>query len=185
MRDKEQRVSTVHLVEQIANKDARAYTEVFRRYAPRVKAYLLKRGVAGGLAEELTQEVMLTLWQKASSFDERRGQARAWIFRVTRNALVDSVRRGNARPKTDELTTEPAVPVESFPPHQVRHDARKLLGWAVDNLSADQVDVLRLAYLSGFSSREIAEQLGIPTGTVKSRLRLALRALTAATVGER
>ena len=93
--------------------DHSAFATVFRHFAPRVKAFLVWRGLAAGLAEELTQEVMVNVWRKAGSFDPAKAAVSTWIFTIARNQRIDAVRRAR-RPEFDP--TDPAfVPDEEQP----------------------------------------------------------------------
>ncbi|MCC5995803.1 MAG: sigma-70 family RNA polymerase sigma factor [Oceanicaulis sp.] len=161
------------LVEAAASHDRDAFAALFNFYAPRVKAYLLRLNAGDALAEELTQEVMLTVWRKAGQFDRAQASASTWIFRIARNRRIDAARRA-ARPALDEtdpsLQPEPeAAPDEAA--HALARDAR--VREALAGLPEEQVVLLRLAFFDGLSHRDIAERIGAPLGTVKSRLRLA------------
>ncbi|KAA5804011.1 sigma-70 family RNA polymerase sigma factor [Alkalicaulis satelles] len=161
------------LVEAAAARDRDAFAALFNFYAPRVKAYLLRLNAGDTLAEELTQEVMLTVWRKAGQFDRTQASASTWIFRIARNRRIDAARRA-ARPALDE--TDPALqPEPCAPPDEMAHAAARdaRVRKALEDLPGEQVELLRLAFFDGLSHRDIAERLGAPLGTVKSRLRLA------------
>ena len=107
------------LVQATARKDRQAFAELFAFYAPRVKAYLLRLNASDSLAEELSQEVMLTVWRKAEQFDSSQASASTWIFRIARNRRIDAARRDN---KPELSPDEPALlPSEPEAPDQATH----------------------------------------------------------------
>lgn len=161
------------LVEAAAARDRNAFATLFNFYAPRVKAYLIRLNANDSLAEELTQEVMLTVWRKASQFDRTQASASTWIFRIARNRRIDAARRA-ARPALDE--TDPSLHPSGFeaPDEAVHAGARDArVRAALADLPEEQLALLRLAFFDGLSHRDIAQRIGAPLGTVKSRLRLA------------
>ncbi len=165
-------------------RDRDAFARLFGYFAPRVKGFLMKRGVDGAMAEEIVQDVMLTVWRKADLFDRRQSSPSTWLFVVARNRHIDLVRRAR-RPDIDPddpfLVPEPEpAPDETMA--MVQREAR--LHRAIADLPAEQVDLLQLAFFQGKSHREIAAETGIALGTVKSRLRLAFARLRQALDGE-
>ncbi len=168
-----QRETLDALVEAVARQDRAAFATLFNFYAPRVKSYLLRLNAGDSLAEELTQEVMLTVWRKAGQFDRSQASASTWIFRIARNRRIDMARRAD---KPELSPDEPALlPPETQSPDEAAHaSARDVrVHEALKDLPEDQLSLLRLAFFDGLSHREIADRLGLPLGTVKSRLRLA------------
>jgi len=160
-------------VEATAQRDRQAFAALFNFYAPRVKAYLLRLNAHDSLAEELTQEIMLTVWRKAEQFDRSQASASTWIFRIARNRRIDAARQAN-KPALD--AEDPALhPPEPQSPDDAVHGASRdeKVRDAMSSLPAEQVALLRLAFFDGLSHRDIADTVGMPLGTVKSRLRLA------------
>lgn len=159
------------------NADRTAFARLFGYYAPRVKSYLKRLRVDERLAEDLSQEVMLTVWRKAAQFDRSKASAGTWIFTIARNRFIDRVRREN-RPDLD-----PADPM--LLPEEARPQDEALAGAeigtrvhaALATLPPDQAEVVELSFLEGLPHSAIAEKLGLPLGTVKSRLRLAFARL--------
>jgi RNA polymerase sigma-70 factor, ECF subfamily len=154
-----------------------AFAAFFARYALRVKAFLIRGGTRHDEAEELAQEVMVTVWRKAATFDPSRASAATWLFTVARNRRIDLARR-HARPAPD-----PEDPLFQPDPDP---DGAAILGAgqrdaalraALEELPVEQREVLRVAFFEGLSQTEIAEKLDLPLGTVKSRSRLALSRL--------
>jgi RNA polymerase sigma-70 factor, ECF subfamily len=167
------------LLAAISDGDRGAFAELFQRYAPRINGFL-RQSLPAARAEEVTQEVMLRIWRKARSYDRRRASVATWVFTIARNARIDALRRtGRAEPEPDDPLWVPASPP---PPDEAAtrraEDAR--IRSALDALPAGQLEVLERAYLQGQSLPEVAGALGIPLGTVKSRVRLALERLRGA-----
>jgi len=160
-------------VEACAKSDRAAFAALFAFYAPRVKGYLKRLATDDATAEELAQEVMLTVWRKAKQFDPRQASASTWIFRIARNRRIDMARRA-ARPGLD--ADEPLLqPVDTQAPDNAAHarDREERVREALKRLPPDQVHLLKLAFFEGLTHSEIAEKEGVALGTVKSRIRLA------------
>lgn len=163
----------------IAAGDRAAFAELFRRFAPRINGFL-RQSVSPAKAEEITQDVMLRVWRKSKTYDPSRASPSTWIFTIARNARIDSLRRsGRPEPDPEDPMWVPSSP--EAPDHQVvRHDEEQKVRDALDTLPEGQVEVLERAYMQGQTLSEVSEALGIPLGTVKSRVRLALERLRAA-----
>lgn len=160
--------------------DRAAFGALFGHFAPRVKAYLMRLGAPAAVAEELSQEAMLLVWRKAAYYDPRKSQVSTWIFTIARNLRIDAVRR-EARPELhpDEPTLRPPQPPgaeETISANQ--HEQR--LREALKALPRDQAEVVALSFFADKPHGDICRDLGIPLGTVKSRLRLAMKRLRAA-----
>lgn len=156
--------------------DRAAFAEVFDYFAPRVKSYLMRLGTAPDPAEELAQETLLTVWRKAATFDPSRAAASTWIFTIARNLRIDLARREGRSPPADDPSNFVAPPTAPDAALGVAQD-EVLIRKAIATLSAEQAQVIRLAFFSDKPHSEIAEDLGLPLGTVKSRLRLAMARL--------
>ncbi|MDT8344694.1 MAG: sigma-70 family RNA polymerase sigma factor [Thermohalobaculum sp.] len=154
-----------------------AFAELFRRYAGRIKAFLIRSGASHDAAEDSAQEVMVTLWRRAATFDPARAGAATWIFTIARNKRIDMV-RSQRRPAPDPH--DPQFRPDDAPGTEASHAGRERdarVRRALGQLSEDQLTVVRLAFFAGLSHAEIAERLATPLGTVKSRLRLSFRRL--------
>ena len=154
-------------------RDREAFIELFDYFAPRINAYLQRLGMKQGAAEDLAQDVMLTLWQKAHLFDPAKSSLSTWLFRVARNRRIDALRRD----RSGLIDPHDPIFVPSAPePADTGMDAAKRderVRLAMAELPGEQLDLVRLAFSDGLSHTEIAERTGEPLGTVKSRIRLA------------
>jgi RNA polymerase sigma-70 factor (ECF subfamily) len=154
-----------------------SFALLFDRFAPRVKGYLLKLGCRPDQAEELAQEALLAVWRKADYYDPARAGASTWIFTIARNLRIDAVRRER---HPEDLEHEPDLK----PDHPAAADdvisageREDRLRAAIHTLSPDQAQVVELSFFQDKAHSEISEDLGLPLGTVKSRLRLAMAKL--------
>ncbi|WP_029010324.1 sigma-70 family RNA polymerase sigma factor [Azospirillum halopraeferens] len=158
-------------------RDRAAFAALFERVAPRLKAFLRRQGCDAGQAEELVQEVMLVVWRRAELFDPARATATTWIFTVARNRRLDALRR-ESRPEIDP--GDPMLvpdPVEWADHRLETAQSAGRLRAALDDLPPEQADLVRLAYFEDKPHTTIAAERGLPLGTVKSRVRLALERL--------
>jgi len=156
-------------------RDRTAFATLFSHFAPRVKAYLLRQGAPSAVAEDLAQEALLNLWRKAHLFDPAKASAATWLFTIARNLRIDAIRRE----KRPELDPEDFMP-ESGPAADqgmVLADDESRLRLALKDLPADQIQVVELSFFADKPHSQIATELGIHLGTVKSRLRLAMSRL--------
>lgn len=160
--------------------DRNAFRELFQRYAGRIKGFLMKGGARGDQAEEIAQDVMVTIWRKAASFDPDKAGAATWIFTIARNRRIDVIRR-ERRPEPDPedplyKPDDPMTPQQALAGQERDRRVRE----ALDDLSDEQRQIVRLSFFIGLSHGEIAQKLDIPLGTVKSRTRLAFARLRSA-----
>lgn len=166
------------LILQIAQSRSReSFAELFGRFAPKLKSYLIRLGCRPEQAEELAQETLLTVWRKADYFDPARAGASTWIFTIARNLRIDAIRR-ERRP--DDLLDDPALQPDAPPAADVAMAAGEReaqLREALTALPEEQAQVVRLSFFSDKPHSEISLELGVPLGTVKSRLRLAMNRL--------
>lgn len=153
-------------------RDQEAFAALFDHFAPRLNAYMRKLGADAAQAEELVQETMLSVWDRASAFDPAKAGASTWIYTIARNKRIDAARRFRPEYTGDDLPDQAAPEPEQHPLEAAQ--AARSLELAIDELPADQADLLRLAYFDDLPHSEIASRRKLPLGTVKSRLRLAL-----------
>jgi RNA polymerase sigma-70 factor (ECF subfamily) len=158
--------------------DQAAFAVLFDFYGPRVKAFLLSRRIDPATAEDLAQEVMLTVWHKAGQYQADKAGVSTWVFTIARNRMIDH-RRAEGRRKglhaedPSRMPEGPATPEDDlFEKASAQQVAR-----AMAELSGPQAEVMRLSFIEGESHHKIARRLALPLGTVKSRIRLARQRL--------
>lgn len=166
------------LMEAVArDRDVAAFEALFRHYGPRVKTYMARQVNSTPIAEELMQETMMAVWNKAALFDPARGNVSAWIFTIARNLCISSFRKRN-RPEFDP--NDPAfVPdgaAAADAALQSRQEADRLHA-AMNALPAEQKELLRRSFFGEVPHTALAEEFGLPLGTVKSRIRMAVARL--------
>jgi len=155
--------------------DRQAFALLFRFFAPRVKAYLMRLGADDAAAEDLMQDVMLTVWRRAPTYDPALAGVSTWVFTIARNRRIDALRRLRLPPAdvNDEPALVPAAPM--LPDNAVAAQQWEgRIAAAIATLPAEQAQMLKLAYFDDRSHSDIAQALKLPLGTVKSRLRLAI-----------
>ncbi len=156
-------------------RDKAAFANLFDHFAPRLKGFIMKTGMPGEQAEEIVQDVMLTVWRKAAQFDPHRAQVSAWIYQITRNRQIDVIRKNN-RPLPEELIEPPSLECDISQMLALDQEGQHLRQ-ALAQLSDDQRLAVEKAYLGELTHQEISEQTGLPLGTIKSRIRLGLERL--------
>lgn len=160
-----------------SQRDKQAFALLYEHFAPRLKSFLLRLGTDIGVAEEIAQEAMVMVWRRAETYDPRQAGASTWIFTIARNKRIDRIRRDN-RPLPD--FTDPAFSQDADEPGDIvlqRRQEEDKVQNALKKLPQEQAKMILSAYYEEKSHREIAEESGLPLGTVKSRIRLALNRL--------
>ena len=157
------------------NRDQEAFARLFSHFAPRVKAFLMKSGSSAEFAEECTQEVMATIWRKAHMFDGSKASVSTWIFTIARNRKIDMIRK-QRRPEPEDLPWGPEAEPSQTDVMIIEEETERL-GKAIAELPEKQRKLIERAYFGELSHSEIAEETGLPLGTIKSRIRLALERL--------
>jgi RNA polymerase sigma-70 factor, ECF subfamily len=151
-----------------------ALRALYRGYAGELLGFALNALGERGAAEEIVQEVFTRAWRHADRYDPARGSVRTWLYQIARHAIIDTRRRASARP-----SIAPGEPLLETAGRDSIEQA--MLGWqvaaALERLTPDHRQMIRLAHFRGMSVREIAEQCELPIGTVKSRTWYALRSL--------
>ena len=163
----------------VAQGERAAFATLFEHFAPRLKAWLMRSGSSDTQAEELAQEALVKVWRKAAQFDPAQAGASTWIFTIARNLRVDHLRRqGLPMQELDEGALA-ELPDLAPPPDEALHAQRRErhVRAALGQLTVEQAQVIQLSYFDDQPHARIAETLGIPLGTVKSRIRLALNHL--------
>ncbi len=157
--------------------DRVAFAALFRHFAPRVKSYLMKSGAPAAKAEDCAQDVMATLWQKAAQFDPERASVATWIFTIARNRMIDMVRR-DRRPDPEPMPWDRDAEPDQAEVYAASEESR-ILTAALADLPEKQRSLIQRAFYGDLSHSEIASETGLPLGTIKSRIRLALDRLRA------
>lgn len=159
------------------NQDRDAFACLFEFFAPRLKTLLMRLGASPGRAEDIAQDTMFAVWKKASLFDPAGASASGWIYRIAKNLYLDELRRDHrsaaatvALNLQDDDVPQPDAIVS------IRHTEARVRA-AIAALSPDQLRVITLSFFEEKPHAEIARELGIPLGTVKSRVRLAMQKL--------
>lgn len=162
-----------------AHGDRDAFKVLFEHFAPRVKGFLVKTGTDADTAEEIAQTTLLAVWRKAAQFDPSSAGAAAWIFTIARNLRIDAARRAVRQARAAEPAAANDVDDTADTPEtaMVRRDDISRVTAALKRLSGEQSTVIRLSFIEERPHAEIADTLGIPLGTVKSRIRLAMNRL--------
>ena len=155
--------------------DKAAFAALFRHFAPRVKGFLMKSGASAALAEECAQDVMAALWQKAHLYDPARASVATWVFTIARNRRIDALRRAR-RPEPEALFWGPEAEPDQADVYEMQRESARL-GEAVARLPDKQRVLIERAFWGDLTHSEIAAETGLPLGTIKSRIRLALERL--------
>lgn len=165
----------------IARRDSRAFEALYDRYSRPVYSLALGMLREAAVAQEVTQEVFLSIWAQAAEFDPNRGTARSWVLALAHHKSVDAVRRGRLR------STEPLEETTASNPDVVDEALRRVEGGRVRDalmrLPVEHRQAIVLAYYGGYTHQEVATRLAIPLGTAKTRIRdgmLRLRGVLAA-----
>ena len=167
-------------LERIAtHEDREAFARLFKHFAPLLKAFAMSGSpLAAAHADELVQEVMLKVWQKASGFNPQKAAASTWIYTVARNSRTDMFRRlqkFDTPINADDIWPE-VEEDEPFVAVQQRRDELRVKE-LLSGLPQEQGQILAKVYMEGKSHSEVAKELQLPLGTVKSRVRLAMQKL--------
>ena len=162
------------LMERVArHRDREAFQRLFLHFGPRIKAVMIRSGTDSDTAEDLAQEVMLTLWRKAELYAPERGTVAAWVFTIARNTRIDRLRRQSSRVYEDIADLNLESPEADGEKETEMRQRDSLVGEALASLPPDQRRVVELSFVEDMPQAEIATALDLPLGTVKSRMRLA------------
>ncbi|WP_099827134.1 sigma-70 family RNA polymerase sigma factor [Oceaniglobus indicus] len=166
---------TAYVIRIRDHRDRAAFAAVFAHFAPRVKGFLMGSGASESLAEECAQEVMATLWHKAHLFDPKRAAVSTWIYTIARNKRIDAIRK-QRRPEPEDLPWGPEADPAPEDAIALQQETERLKT-ALDTLPETQRALIQSAYFGDQTHTQIALDTGLPLGTIKSRLRLALERL--------
>jgi RNA polymerase sigma-70 factor (ECF subfamily) len=170
-------VVATQLAARIAAGDATALRSAYDEYAGRVLALSLRILRSKAEAEDVVQDTFLEVWRRASEFDGSRGELSSWIMSMARSRSIDRVRRARVRLRYAE-SSEPEPSMTTPDDQAAMHQDGARVRGVLESLPPEQRSALELAYFDGLTQQQIAERTGIPLGTVKTRLRLALEKLS-------
>lgn len=176
----EQRLTDISAIAE--HRDQAALSRLFDHYVPKIRSFCLAAQPGANLmADDIAQEVMIRIWNKAHTYKPESASLNTWVFTLARNARIDYLRK-NSRHQSDidpeylwrNIVDENADP---FKDAQHKRDQERIQQ-GLNKLPPDQKEVLLKVYLEGKTHKEAAEELSLPLGTIKSRVRLALHKLT-------
>ncbi|MEO8299676.1 MAG: sigma-70 family RNA polymerase sigma factor [Burkholderiales bacterium] len=167
----------------VARQDREAFAVLFKHFAPRIKSYLIRSGCPPELSDDLAQETMVGVWHKADQFDPARAQLSTWVFTIARHLRIDRHRRDGGAEALHRTavdwsevdTLELSAAADDEPAAQLHtHQRERGVRQALAQLNEEQALIVRLSYFEEQPHAQIAQALGLPVGTVKSRIRLAM-----------
>lgn len=167
-------------LDSIANRqDARALSDLFEIYGPKLKGWLMARGVGNGTAEDIVQDVMIKVWTGAHMFDPAKASFATWVYRMTRNKWIDHQRKHGRMdvrdPELMKVIADDEVP--SAEEHFMTQQSTEILREHISRLTDAQQMAIRMAFIEFKTHKQISAETGLPLGTVKTRIRSAINAL--------
>ena len=168
------------------NEDAQALSDLFEIYRPKLKGWLMARGVGNGTAEDIVQDVMIKVWTRAVLFDPAKASFATWVYRLTRNKWIDHQRKHGRMdvrdPELMKIIADDEVPSaeEDF----MTQESTAILREHIARLTEAQQMAIRMAFLEFKTHKQISAETGLPLGTVKTRIRSAINALKASMAKE-
>jgi len=167
-------------LDRIANhQDARALSDLFEVYGPKLKGWLMARGVGNGTAEDIVQDVMIKVWTRAVLFNPEKASFATWVYRLTRNKWIDHQRKhGRVDVRDPELMK--VIADDEIPSAEddfMTQQSTEILREHISRLTEAQQMAIRMAFLEFKTHKQISAETGLPLGTVKTRIRSAINAL--------
>lgn len=162
-----------------SRRDRECFMRIYDHFMPRLCRYLNGLGAPHGVAEDLAQEVLLKLWNRADLYDPERSSLGTWLYRVARNLHIDRVRREHIWVHAHEVVEQAAEEEDGGGSLAELHTEHVRLKQRLDELSATQARLIRMSYFEAKTHAEIANELNMPLGTVKSHIRRAFLQLQA------
>ncbi len=174
-----------HLMAMIKARRTDFFEMLYDRHAPILKSVVMKVINNDAEADDLLQEIFMEIWNRADSYDEHKGRPLGWIITLARRRAIDRLRKCQSRCDTQnrfqvEQEQQPHAWIKDGDEDIHSADLRALLQQLLESLPVAQREALEMAYYKGMSQREIARQTGIPLGTIKTRIELGLKKITAA-----
>jgi RNA polymerase sigma-70 factor (ECF subfamily) len=156
------------------NQDKLAFSNIFKYFAPRLKSYFVKIGCTETQAEEIIQEVMIAVWTKSNTYNKEKSSVSTWIYTIAKNKRIDKIRK-EKKHNTVESDESLEIPVPSKQEQQILStEVSEKIRHSLKFLPIEQAELLKLSYFYEKTHSDIAKDLSLPLGTVKSRIRLAL-----------
>ncbi|MET0801499.1 MAG: sigma-70 family RNA polymerase sigma factor [Actinomycetota bacterium] len=173
------------LIDRLRHGDEEAFRGLFHRYAPTAKALAQRVVRRSHLAEEIVQDAFMAVWKNPGAYDADRGSVRSWLMGLVHHRAVDLVRREEAHRRRSEAAIPEALEEQADHADEIvdrlgAPEERRAVRSALDELPAEQREVLEMMYFAGLSQSQIAEKTGTPLGTVKSRTLLGMRRMRGA-----
>ncbi len=173
------------LIDRLRHGDEEAFRGLFHRYAPTAKALAQRVVRQSHLAEEIVQDAFMAVWKNPDAYDADRGSVRSWLMGIVHHRAVDLVRREEAHRRRSEAAIPEALEEQADHADEIvdrlgAPEERRAVRSALDELPAEQREVLEMMYFAGLSQSQIAEKTGTPLGTVKSRTLLGMRRMRGA-----
>ena len=163
-----------NLIRRVAqNRDRAAFAGLFDHFAPRIKSFMMRKGASAELAEDLVQEAMIAVWNKAGLYEPSKGSVTTWIFTIARNLRIDRIRRESHMQMTELGDYDEPSEAPEGEDLLARKQEDGLVAEALKTIPEEQRQILLMSFMEDMPQSEIAERLSIPLGTVKSRMRLA------------
>jgi RNA polymerase sigma-70 factor (ECF subfamily) len=163
------------LIQRIRHQDQNALLELYQAYGALVYGLALRVLQNTGWAEEVTQDIFLKIWQQPERWNPALGQFNSWLLTITRNAAIDRLRK-ERRPSASPIEQAPAPPTHFIGDDTLWYDSQ-VLKKLLEQLPSEQRQLIDLAFYQGYTHSELAENLNLPLGTVKTRLRMGLQKL--------
>ena len=165
------------------HRDRQAFAQLFEHFGPRLKGFMMRKGANAELAEDLVQDAMIAVWNKAGMFSPGKGSVTTWIYTIARNLRIDRLRREGSRYFTDIDDYEEASDDPASDDIVIGRQQDAAVTEALQVLPEDQRQVIVMAFMDDMTQAEIADKLDVPLGTVKSRMRLAYRKMASVLEG--
>ncbi len=172
-RQREDQVARQLILNIAKNLDKQAFATLFDLQAPRLKSFMMRRGASPEQAEDLVQEAMISVWTKAGLYNPDKGSVLTWVFTIAKNLRIDRIRKEASMPLAELIDYDAPSDEPGHDEMLMRRQESQQVARALTEIPPEQKQVLMLSFVEDMPQMEIARRLGLPLGTVKSRMRLA------------